>query len=129
MASILPIHLPWFITFHALGLVTTGLYWLFKSPPPGKFAGHTPGLGIATVGLGISYIFTSYMPIEENQWLHASVPARLLLASLMIVKVLVGNGITKADKRGLLTLAVYDGVGGAVLGFWLGRWDGRVPLS
>jgi hypothetical protein len=125
----LPIHLPWFISVHAWGLTTLGLYYLFKSPPPGKRAGHTPALGIATVGIGVAYLFTSYMPIEENQWLHASVPVRLLLASFLILRALIGNGLTKAEKRSLLNLGIYDGLGGAVLGFWLGSWNGRLAGS
>jgi hypothetical protein len=125
----LPIHLPWFISVHAWGLTALGLYYLFKSPPSGKRAGHTPALGIATVGIGVAYLFTSYMPIEENQWLHASVPVRLLLATLLIVRALVGTGLTAAEKRSLLNLAIYDGLGGAVLGLWLGSWNGRLAGS
>jgi hypothetical protein len=125
----LPIHLPWFISLHAWGFTALGLYFLFKAPPPGKRAGHTPALGIATTAIGVAYLFTSYMPIEENQWLHASVPVRLLLASLLILRALIGNGLTSEEKRSLVNLGIYDGLGGVVLGLWLGRWDGRVPLS
>ncbi len=123
----LPIQLPWFIDVHAWGLTALGLYYLFKAPPSGKRAGHTPALGIATIGIGVAYLFTSYMPIEENQWLHASVPVRLLLASLLILRVLAGAGLTSDEKRSLLSLAIYDGLGGVWLGIWLGRWDGRLP--
>jgi hypothetical protein len=127
--SQLPIHLPWFISVHAWGLTTLGLYYVFKVVPPGKRAGHTPALGIATIGIGVAYLFTSYMPIEQNQWLHASVPVRLLLAALLILRALIGTGLTVAEKKSLLSLAIYDGLGGAVLGLWLGRWDGRIALS
>lgn len=124
----LPIHLPWFISVHAWGLTALGLYYLFKAPPMGKRAVHTPALGIATIGIGVAYLLTSYMPTEDNQWLHASVPVRLLLASLLVLKVLAGTGLTSDEKRSLLSLAIYDGLGGVVLGLWLGRWDGRLPL-
>ncbi|KAE9393128.1 hypothetical protein BT96DRAFT_924240 [Gymnopus androsaceus JB14] len=36
-------------------------------------------LRIATIALGMSYISTSYMPMEDNQFLHASAPVRVLL--------------------------------------------------
>jgi hypothetical protein len=123
LLSAVPIYLPWFIDLHACGLTAFGTYLLFKSPRAGKPAGHTPGLGVATVAFGISYLFTSYVPIEENQFLHATVPARLILAGLLI-----GTGLTPADKQSLLTLGIYDGIGGVVLGLWLGKWDGRVPM-
>ena len=79
MDAFLPIHLPWFITLHAVGFTALGLYFLFSAPPPGKPSGHTPQLGVATVAIGLAYLFTAYMPVEENQWLHASVPVRMVL--------------------------------------------------
>lgn len=127
MDAFLPVHLPWFISVHACGMAALGSYFLFKSPPPGKSAGHTPQLGIASVAIGLAYLFTSYMPIEENQWLHATVPVRLILGGLLILRTVVGKGLTAAEKRSLLNLGLYDGVGAVVLGFWLGRWDGRLP--
>jgi hypothetical protein len=129
MDAFLPIHLPWFITVHACGLTTLGLYFLFNVPPPGKLAGHTPQLGIATVAIGLAYLFTAYMPVEENQWLYASVPVRLVLGALLLVRVGIGRGLTAAEKRSLLNLGLYDGFGALVLGWWLGRFDGRLPLS
>ena len=124
--STLPIHLPWFITIHASGMTVLGLYLLFKAPPPGRPAGHTPQLGIASVAIGLAYLFTAYMPVEENQWLHASVPVRLLLGVLLGIRTLVGGGLTTAEKRSLLGLGLYDGLGAVVLGLWLGRFDGRL---
>jgi membrane-associated PAP2 superfamily phosphatase len=129
MGAFLPIHLPWFITLHAGGFTVLGLYFLFKAPPPGKAAGHTPQLGIATTAIGLAYLFTAYMPIEENQWLHASVPVRLVLGLLLGLRAVIGNGLTSAEKRSLLNLGLYDGLGAVVLGLWLGRFDGRLPVS
>jgi hypothetical protein len=128
MDAFLPIHLPWFITVHAFGLVVLGLYLLFASSPS-KPAGQAPQLGIATIAIGLAYLFTAYMPIEENQWLHASVPVRLILGILLGLRVLVGTGLTSAEKKSLLNLGLYDGLGAVVLGFWLGRFDGRLPPS
>lgn len=82
-------------------------------------------LGIATLGLGLAYTFTSYMPIAENSFLYASVPVRIILAVMAAVKAGLGAG---EEERALWVVAAYDGLGGVVLGFWLGRWDGRIPL-
>ena len=128
MDSLLPIHLPWFIFIHAFGMSILGLYLLFKAPPPGQTAGHTPQLGIASLAIGLAYLFTSYMPVEENQWLHASVPVRLILGLLLGLRTVVGDGLTEAEKRSLRNLGLYDGFGAVVLGLWLGRFDGRLGV-
>jgi hypothetical protein len=127
MEALIPIHLPWFIHVHAWNLTALGLFFLFKSHSPGKPAGHTPQLGVATIAIGVAYLFTAYMPIEENQWLHASVPVRVLLAGLLITRALFGKGLTSEEKQSLINLAVYDGLGGVILGLWLGKWNGRLP--
>ena len=127
MEALIPIHLPWFIHVHAWSLTALGLFFLFKSPSPGKPAGHTPQLGVATIAIGVAYLFTAYMPIEENQWLHASVPVRVLLAGFLITRALFGKGLTSKEKQSLINLAVYDGLGGVILGLWLGKWNGRLP--
>ena len=67
------------------------------------------------------------MPIEQNVFIHASVPVRLILAALAAVKVLFGgNGVGRGERRQLWIVALYDGGGALVLGWWLGTWDGRV---
>lgn len=68
------INLPWFITIHATLLVITGVAMVLKqNPAPAKTQSQAL-LGIATTGLGLSYLLTSYMPVEQNQFLHASKP-------------------------------------------------------
>jgi hypothetical protein len=121
----LPITLPWFIALHASGLCAVGLSLIFKPTSPTKPASSNAVLGIATVGLGLAYLSTSYMPISENAFLYASVPVRIILAALAAVKAGLGAG---EEERTLWGVAAYDGLGGVVLGFWLGKWDGRVPL-
>jgi hypothetical protein len=123
MLSLPTVNLPPFILLHALGLCTVGLYLLFnRSTSP-----HSSMLGISTVGLGLAYLSTCYMPIEQNVFIHASVPVRLILAALAAVKVIVGgNGVGRSEKRQLWIVALYDGGGALVLGWWLGVWDGRV---
>jgi hypothetical protein len=114
------INLPWFITAHALSLSTLGLYLTFSSTP----SKQTSTLGIATLGLGLAYLSTSYVPVEENQLLYASVPVRVILAAVAGLKALVAR---KEERGTLVGVAVYDGLGGVVLGWWLGSWSGRVP--
>lgn len=75
----LPINLPWFITLHASGLCLLGLSLIFN-PSRANTPPHSPRntslLGIATLGLGLAYFSTCYMPVEENAFLYASVPVR-----------------------------------------------------
>jgi len=53
--------------------------------------------------------------------LYASAPARILLAAVAGLKVFVHGGRMGGDeRRALLGIMVYDGLGGAALGAWLG---------
>ncbi|TFK67705.1 hypothetical protein BDN72DRAFT_858945 [Pluteus cervinus] len=88
--------------------------------------------GISVTALGLAYFATSYMPIEQNQFLYASVPVRLILASLAAGKALTMNTKTveaRRDQRDLWFITVLDGIGGIVLGWWLGEFSGRVSGS
>jgi hypothetical protein len=132
MAS-LPINLPWFITLHASGLSFVGLALIFKpsllgplssSPKTKPTPPNTSVLGVASLGLGLAYFATCYMPIAENAFLYASVPGRIFLAAVMIIKASLG---AEGEEKKLWGLALYDGLGGIALGLWLGRFDGRVP--
>lgn len=81
-------------------------------------------LGIAGLGLGLSYLSTSYMPIAENQFLHASAPIRVILAAVAGVRLLTAtSGECTGELWGIL---LYDGLGGLLVGWSLGRWDGRI---
>lgn len=74
-------------------------------------------------------IATAYVPIEENQFLYASAPVRVLLAVLAGLKWL---SISKESARLyrkrniLLGISIYDGIGGLVLGWYLGTFSGKV---
>lgn len=73
---------------------------------------------------------TSYMPIEQNQFLYASVPVRVVLAALAGIKWLAirnGDPAVHTKKNELLGIFFYDGLGGLALGWYLGVFDGRVP--
>ena len=69
------------------------------------------------------------MPIEENQFLHASAPIRVFLASLAGIKLLtISRENTRLSKKrnALLGVLLYDGLGGLVLGWYLGTFSGKV---
>lgn len=67
------------------------------------------------------------MPMEENQFLHASAPVRVLLASLAGVKWLATrNAGAGAASTALLGVVLYDGLGGLVLGWYLGTFSGKI---
>jgi len=49
---------------------------------------------------------------------------RVILATVAGLKAWVAG---KAERRTLVGVAFYDGLGGMVLGWWLGSWNGKVP--
>lgn len=70
------------------------------------------------------------MPIEQNQFLYASVPIRIILACTAAGRLTLdrsGGNLSSGDRWNLLVVAVYDGLGGVALGWWLGSFGGRVP--
>jgi len=82
--------------------------------------------GITTLAIGIAYLSTSYMSIEENQFLHASVPVRILLAAVAGARWLFIDRQSTAGRNQMLFVMLYDGLGGLICGWQLGRFDGRV---
>jgi hypothetical protein len=70
------------------------------------------------------------MPVAENQFLHASVPLRLLASVLLGVKTWSERRtMSKEGRKEVLWVAAYDGALGLYLGWQLGRLDGRVSGS
>ncbi|KAE9399248.1 hypothetical protein BT96DRAFT_820847 [Gymnopus androsaceus JB14] len=123
-----PILLPWPILLHAMGLTTLGCTMLLAKPTA-KAPEDISTLGITTIALGMSYISTSYMPMEDNQFLHASAPVRVLLASLAGLKWLTiskENARLYKKRNALLGILLYDGLGGLILGWYLGTFSGKV---
>ncbi|KAF8967251.1 hypothetical protein BDZ97DRAFT_1903405 [Flammula alnicola] len=123
-----PVLLPWPILLHAMGLTTLGCTMLLAKPTE-KAPEDISMLGIVTIALGMSYISTSYMPMDENQFLHASAPVRVLLASLAGLKWLTisrENARLYKKRNALLGVLLYDGLGGLVLGWYLGTFNGKV---
>ncbi|RFU25528.1 hypothetical protein B7463_g10811, partial [Scytalidium lignicola] len=121
-----PINLPWFVSLHAGGLALLGLRMLFRTGPVSPKLDSSAMLGITAVALGMSYLSTSYMPVEQNQFLHASVPIRILLGVLAGIRAAIGGGLTAQGKRDLLVVLFYDALGGLAVGWWLGKYDGRI---
>jgi hypothetical protein len=67
------------------------------------------------------------MPIEENQFIAASIPVRLALAlSMASICVAHRRTMSKSGFWELVGLSVIDGGSAVALGIWLGRWDGIV---
>ncbi|KAJ7888509.1 hypothetical protein B0H13DRAFT_2042226 [Mycena leptocephala] len=123
-----PILLPWPILLHALGLTTLGCSMLLAKPNE-KAPEDISTLGITTIALGMSYISTSYMPIAENQFLHASAPVRVslaLLAGLKWLTIGAENARLYKKRNMLLGVLLYDGLGGLLLGWYLGTFSGKV---
>lgn len=126
--GILPVRLPWFIFLHACLMVVTGLFLTFQMPE-GKRGNSSASLGIATLAIGLAYLFTAWTPMEENAFLYASVPVRLILAGVALLRALGISKLEKKEKNNLIGIAVWDGFGALVLGWYLGEWSGRPTLS
>jgi hypothetical protein len=137
-----PINLPPPLIAQSITAVGIGVYMaLFRKPAfthngytllvpansPPRTADAITLLGVITAGLEITYLVSSYMPLEENQFVAASVPVRMGLALLMAsVCVLHRKSMTKSGFWELTSLILLDGSAAIGLGLQLGRWDGMV---
>jgi hypothetical protein len=84
-------------------------------------------LGLAITGLQGGYLLISYMPLEENQFVHASIPMRLFLAACIFgVCTIHRKNMSTAGFWELMGLAIVDGGAAIALGFKLGSFDGMV---
>jgi hypothetical protein len=100
---------------------------LVPSSPPPRTADTISLFGIVITGLEITYLVTSYMPFEENQFVAASVPVRIFLAGLMAtVCGLNWKSMSRSGLWEIVGLAAMDASAGIWLGTKLGRWDGMV---
>ena len=107
-----------------------GVYMFSLYASPSRENNLRATLGSASVSLGLAYLMTSYVPIVENQFLHASVPLRLLMSVLLPTKYWSEKGtVSEEAEKEFLFVATHDGVLGLFLGWQLGRWDGRVAGS
>jgi uncharacterized membrane protein YjjP (DUF1212 family) len=114
------IQLPPWLLAHAFGLCALGFYLLMRGTPWNNNATR----GIATFALGAAYLATGYMDPKDNQFLAASVPVRIAIGGISAVAALLGKG----ERKVLIGVALYDGIGGYLVGQWLGNFSGRVTL-
>lgn len=139
-----PVNLPLPVLLTSLSEVGLGLYLTLFRRPPYTSASNDEGpvplphalrsaditslLGITATGLGLTYLVSSYMPVEENQFLHAIVPVRLALSTLMTTTLLIHGrqGMSKEGFWAHVVLAALDGVSALAMGHLLGRYDGIV---
>lgn len=146
MSTLHYFNLPAPVLLHAVALTTVGLGLTFRVPK--RRLGEGPAapaqqesildqlvgdkhadsslLGGVFLGVGLAYISTSYMPQNQNQFLWASPPVRILLASLAGVKLLLGVD-NPLLKRSLIGAMLWDSIGGLWVGYQLGSFSGRIP--
>ncbi|KAF7165782.1 hypothetical protein CNMCM5623_009861 [Aspergillus felis] len=97
------------------------------APATRRIADTNALFGIVACALQLPYFLCSYMPIEENQWLHVAVPVRLAVSAALGANLLLrGRGMSEEGFWEFLALAVTDFVGAVMLGWELGRFDGMV---
>jgi hypothetical protein len=99
--------------------------------PPGRAHELSSVLGLALVDLGLAHLVTSYVEVERNQFLYASVPIRLVVGSLAGLLLMVkGKGMSREGRREMWGLVVYDLVSVLALGRWLGEggFSGRARV-
>jgi hypothetical protein len=142
MPFLRPINLPAPLILQSVASVGLGLYIAFFRKPPFVHNGYTaivPSnapprtadaislLGLVIAGLESLYLVASYMPIEENHFIAASIPVRLALAlSMACICVAHRKTMSKSGFWELVGLGVVDGGSAIALGIWLGRWDGII---
>jgi hypothetical protein len=142
MPFLRPVNIPAPLIGQSVFAVGLGLYMaLFRKPAfvrngytlvvPANASPRTADtisfLGIVLTGLQVCYLVTSYMPIEENQFIAASVPVRLGLAALMgTICIVHRKTMSRSGFMELAALAALDGAMAIWLGFYIGRWDGMV---
>ncbi|KIW00613.1 uncharacterized protein PV09_07810, partial [Verruconis gallopava] len=94
------INLPVLVLAHSVFLSFLGLRMIFRSPPkPDRESEISAMSGVTTLAIGIAYMATSYMPIEQNQFLHASMPVRIVLALLAGLRLLSVKNMTPGRPK------------------------------
>ncbi|KAL5365276.1 hypothetical protein BJX96DRAFT_158875 [Aspergillus floccosus] len=97
-------------------------------PTTRRIADTNALLGLVTSCLMLPYFLCSYMPIEENQFLHASVPIRLFVSGVLFGHTLLRgrSGMSEEGYWEFLGFAVMDAGAAIAVGVQLGRFDGMV---
>ncbi|GIJ86691.1 hypothetical protein Asppvi_005584 [Aspergillus pseudoviridinutans] len=105
----------------------TGRDVFVPAPSTPRVADTNALFGVVACALQLPYFLCSYMPIEENQWLHVTVPVRLAVSAALGVNLLFrGRRMSEEGLWEFLALGVTDLVGAVMLGWELGRFDGMV---
>jgi hypothetical protein len=137
MSSFIPtVNLPLPVLVHALGLFFGGIKYTFTPPSPTAQHDNTV-VGITTTAIGLCYLSTAYVPIEQNIFLYASAPVRVGLGVLAGTRLAIdyfylrGKEVqqrrTSDLRKTLWFIALYDGLGGLFVGWWLGTLSGKIP--
>ncbi|PKX89327.1 uncharacterized protein P174DRAFT_516003 [Aspergillus novofumigatus IBT 16806] len=143
MFTFRPVNPPRHVLVTSTTVLGLGLYVsLFRTSPLKHLTGHevfvpAPStrriadtnalLGVVACALQLPYFLSSYMPIEENQWLHVTVPIRLFVSTALGVNLLLrARRMSEEGFWEFLALGVTDFVGAVMLGWELGRFDGMV---
>jgi hypothetical protein len=122
------VNLPPLMLIHSTFLSCLGLKWIFtRQTKPDRAAENAAMAGITTLAIGVAYLVTSYMPIAENQFLHASVPVRVGLALLAGLRLCLIDNMSPEGRNQMLFVFFYDGIGGLICGWELGSFNGRIP--
>jgi hypothetical protein len=127
MISLPTINLPTLIIIHSLFLSLAGLRMIFRqSAKPNRETEASAMAGITSLGIGLAYLSTSYMPVAENQFLHASVPVRVLLALVAGLRLWFVDNISNDGRNEMLFVLLYDGIGALICGWQIGNFTGRI---
>lgn len=71
-----------------------------------------------------------HLVLQQNAVLHASVPVRILVALVAAARYALDRDRGRphtSHSTPVLVAALYDGLGGAILGHWLGNYSGVAP--
>jgi hypothetical protein len=142
MSFLRPVNLPAPVILQCVSSVGLGLYIAFFRKPPfthksysvlipsnasARTADSFSFLGLLIAGLNSYFLVASYMPIEENQIIAASIPVRLgLVCAIAGISVLHRKTMSKSGFWELICLSIVDGGSAIALGVQLGTWDGIV---
>lgn len=128
MVSLPTVNLPILMIFHSLFMSFLALRMIYRrSTKPTREDEVSAIGGIATLAIGVAYPVTSYMPISENQFLHASVPVRIFLALVAGSRLLLFDNMSKDGRNEMLFVILYDGIGAIICGWQLGNFSGVAP--
>lgn len=96
-------------------MALAGLFLIFEMPK-GQYGNSSASLGITSFAIGLAHLFTAWPLMEENAFLYASVPVRLILAGVSLFRALAMPNLEEGEKNNLIAIAVWDGVGALALG-------------